>query len=96
MPSPLSQTDITEALLSLDGWAYEGEALTKTFELEDFRAAISFIMRMAFYAEELNHHPELTNVYDRVAIRLTTHDAGDKVTDLDVKLARAIESFSWV
>jgi 4a-hydroxytetrahydrobiopterin dehydratase len=51
---------------------------------------------MAFYAEEMNHHPELENVYNTVSIALTTHDAGGTVTQMDVDLAKKIESFSWV
>jgi 4a-hydroxytetrahydrobiopterin dehydratase len=94
--TPLSDQQITDALAALDGWERDGNAITRTFEFTDFRAAVSFITRMAFYAEELNHHPELSNVYNRVTLRLTTHDAGDKVTDLDAKLARAINDFVWV
>ena len=53
-------------------------------------------MRVAFEAEALNHHPEWTNVYNRVAIRLNTHDAGGKVTRKDVELAQRIQKISWV
>ncbi len=93
---PLSNDAIQSALEGLPEWAYGNERLVRTFTFSDFRAAISFIVRLSFYAEEMNHHPELTNVYNRVTVALTTHDAGDRVTDLDVKLARAIDSFSWV
>lgn len=98
MPSrtPLSADQIDEALADLDGWRHEDDKLKKTFEFSDFRAAISFIVRMAFYAEELNHHPEIENVYNIVNIALTTHDADGKVTEMDVALAEKIESFSWV
>lgn len=97
MPEPLSQDQINDALAGLDdGWTYEDDKLKATFELKDFRAAISFIVRLAFYAEELNHHPEITNVYNTVDIALTTHDAGDKVTENDMKLAQAIDKFAWV
>lgn len=97
MPSrdPLSRTEIDAALADLPGWSYEDDQLTKTYELSNFRAAVSFIVRLAFYAEELNHHPELTNVYNRVSIALTTHDADNQVTEFDVALAKAIEGFSW-
>ena len=97
MPAePLTQEQIDEALRDLNGWAFEGDQLKKTFELTDFRAAVSFIVRMAFYAEALNHHPDVRNVYNKIDIALTTHDAGNKVTEKDVRLARAIEDFSWV
>lgn len=93
---PLGTKQIAVALTGLDGWTHEDDKLKKTFTLKDFRAAVSFIVRLAFFAEEQNHHPELFNVYNRVEVALTTHDAGDKVTEKDIKLARAIESFAWV
>lgn len=93
---PLSEGDIRNILAEdLDGWTCEADKLEKTFELTDFRAAVSFIVRLAFYAEEMNHHPEIENVYDTVHLALTTHDAGDKVTEKDVELARKIEDFAW-
>jgi 4a-hydroxytetrahydrobiopterin dehydratase len=93
---PLSDDAIATALTDLDGWTHEDDKLKKTFEFTDFRAAISFIVRMSFYAEAMNHHPELENVYNTVSIALTTHDAGGKVTQLDIDLATEIEGFSWV
>ena len=92
----LTTQQIQEALAELPGWRHEEDKLKKTFRFQDFREAVSFIVRMAFSAEELNHHPELRNVYHTVDIALTTHDAGNRVTDMDVQLARAIEEFSWV
>lgn len=98
MPSrtPLTQEQIEEALQELPGWSHDDDALVKTFTFGDFRAAISFIVRLAFFAEELNHHPNLYNVYNTVEIRLNTHDAGNVVTGMDVELAKQIEGFSWV
>jgi len=93
---PLAQKDITEALKELEGWKHEDDAISKTYTFSDFRAAISFIVRLSYYAEEYNHHPELSNVYNSVTVSLTTHDAGDKVTAMDVALAREIEGFVWV
>ncbi len=92
MREPLNEAQIRDALSTLPGWNYGSERLQKTFEFGDFREAIGFIVRIAFCAEALNHHPELTNVYNRVSISLTTHDAGNRVTELDVKLATAIEN----
>lgn len=94
--NPLSRDEIDDALRDLEGWRWETDQLQKEFEFSDFRAAISFIVRLAFHAEELNHHPELTNVYNRVSVALSTHDAGNKVTEMDLRLARAIEEFLWV
>jgi len=94
--TPLSDAAIQDALDDLDGWSYEDDTLTKTFEFTDFRAAISFIVRLSFYAEEMAHHPELENVYNTVTVSLTTHDAGNEVTETDVELATAIEEVAWV
>lgn len=73
-----------------DGWSREGDALTRTIKLGSFRAAIDLIVAIADEADAADHHPELTNVYDRVTIRLWSHDVGG-ITDRDVALARAID-----
>lgn len=86
----MTQTEIDDALADLSGWSQDDDAITKTFRFDGFTDAIAFIQRLAPLAEEANHHPELTNVYDRVDVRLSTHDAGG-VTDKDVALARAID-----
>ncbi len=85
-------TEIAEALSTLPGWRHEGDALKKTFELGSFRNAMGFLVRIGFEAEERNHHPEIFNVYGKVEITLRTHDAGNRVTALDLSLARAIEA----
>jgi 4a-hydroxytetrahydrobiopterin dehydratase len=94
--TPLSNDQVAEALAELPGWTFEDDCLEKTFEFGSFRAAVSFIVRLAFEAEQQNHHPELANVYNRVQIRLRTHDAGNKVTQMDLDLAKTIEHISWV
>lgn len=96
MATPLTDTEIATARTALPGWICKDDGLTKTFKFGGFREAMSFMMRVAFEAEAMNHHPEWTNVYNRVVIRLNTHDAGGKVTAKDVELARKIQSFSWV
>ncbi len=93
---PLSAPAIEDALSDLDGWTHADDKLQKAYEFSDFREAISFIVRLSFYAEEMNHHPELENVYNTVSVALTTHDAGGKVTETDVELASQIEDFVWV
>lgn len=95
MSKPLTAEEITIARAGLPGWAFERDALAKTFEFETFREAIGFMLRVAFEAEALNHHPDWSNAYNRVQIRLTTHDAGDKVTANDVELAKRIQRISW-
>ena len=96
MSRPLKPKEISQACARLEGWKLERNALTKTFKFGSFREALSFMIRVGFEAEELNHHPEWTNVYNRVVIRLNTHDAGDKVTAKDVELAGRVQKISWV
>ena len=74
-----------------DGWSLEegGKALTRSFRFKDFPEAFAFLTRVAMHAEKVDHHPEFTNVWNRVEFRLTTHDTGG-VTDRDVKLGEAI------
>ena len=74
------------------GWELERGALAKTFEFETFRDAITFMVRGGFEAEAMDHHPEWTNVYTRVSIRLCTHSAGGRVTALDEHLAGRLEA----
>jgi len=96
MATPLTPVEIQTALAGLPGWTHAGDALEKTFTFGGFREAFSFMTRVAFEAEALDHHPEWTNVYRRVTVRLNTHDAGGKVTAGDVELARRIQTISWV
>lgn len=91
MNPPLSAGEIERACASLPGWVFERDTLAKTFQFRSFREAIGFMVRAGFEAEELNHHPEWTNVYHRVSVRLNTHDAGGRVTAKDVELARRFE-----
>ncbi|MCH7407793.1 4a-hydroxytetrahydrobiopterin dehydratase [Belliella sp. DSM 111904] len=72
-------------------WQEEDNKLTKTFEFEDFQEAFAFMTRVAFLAEMQGHHPNWSNVYNKVSIELTTHDEGNKVTEKDHKLAKAID-----
>lgn len=92
MAEPLSQDQVNAALAGLSGWEHAGDALRKRFTFDDFRSAIAFIVRIGFEAETADHHPELTNVYNRVDVALTTHDAGNRVTQKDVDLAHAIDA----
>ena len=75
-----------------NGWTMsaDGRALEKSFRFKDFSEAFAFLTRVAMHAEKVDHHPEFTNVWNRVDFRLTTHDAGG-VTDRDRELAAAIE-----
>ncbi len=72
-------------------WKEENNQLVRQFTFNDFVSAFSFMTRVALVAEKMNHHPEWSNVYNRVEIRLPTYDAGNIVTDKDRKLATAID-----
>jgi 4a-hydroxytetrahydrobiopterin dehydratase len=80
------------ALAELQGWRLvDGrDAITKAFKFKDFNAAFAFMTRIALMAEKMDHHPEWSNVYNRVEITLSTHDAGG-LTERDVRLAKFID-----
>ncbi|WP_420393790.1 4a-hydroxytetrahydrobiopterin dehydratase [Acuticoccus sp.] len=86
-------TDVARARLAkLTGWTLveDGRAIQRSLRFADFGAAFAFMTRVALAAERMDHHPDWSNVYNRVTIRLTTHDAGG-LTDRDVALARSID-----
>lgn len=85
-----SEENIQSELKELNEWRFIDNKLEKKFKFLDFSEALGFIVRVGLLAEKNNHHPELFNVYNRVIIRLTTHDA-DGVTDKDIDLAQDIE-----
>lgn len=88
----MTGTDLAAEIAALDGWTKDdaGVAITRDFKFKTFAEAFGFMTRVALAAEKMNHHPEWSNVYNRVSIRLTTHDTGG-LTERDVKLARAID-----
>jgi 4a-hydroxytetrahydrobiopterin dehydratase len=73
-------------------WTEADNKLKRTFQFKDFSEAFAFMTRVALAAEKMDHHPCWTNVYNRVEIELTTHDAGNVVTEKDQKLAAIIDS----
>lgn len=89
---PTTKIGADAALVRLPGWrAAEGrDAVIKEFRFKDFNAAFGFMSRVALYAERHDHHPEWVNIYNRVDVTLTTHDAGG-VTDKDVALAHFMD-----
>lgn len=88
----LGEEAISEQLAELDGWSrsQDGIAIEKSYRFGSFREAFGFMTEGALAAEKFNHHPEWFNVYSRVDVRLTNHDAGG-LTALDFKLAAAME-----
>ena len=87
--TPMPPDAIAAALGELPGWELRDGCLHREVELADFRSAFAFMTRVAFEAEDLNHHPNWSNVWNRVTIDLSTHSAGG-VTEFDVELARQL------
>ena len=86
----LSPAGIKEGLEALPDWTLEQQKLYRKFVFDDFNSAFGFMTRVALVAEAMNHHPEWSNVWNRVEIHLTTHDAGG-LSDLDFRLAARID-----
>ena len=72
-------------------WIEENNKLVKHFSFKDFISAFSFLSKVALVSEKLDHHPEIINVYNKVTIKLSTHDIGNKVSKKDHDLAKAID-----
>lgn len=90
----LNDTEILEALKKLSKWERKGKHLFRSFQFKDFTQAFSFMTRVALIAEKKDHHPEWFNVYNRVDVSLSTHDAdqpGGGITHKDVELASLID-----
>ena len=92
-PSRLSEQEVKKQLGDCPDWSIEEGKLHREFEFEDFQQAFDFMARVAEVAESMNHHPEWFNVYNRVRVDLTTHDAAG-ITSLDFELARAMNRFA--
>ena len=93
MPSePLSREDVDSALAGLDGWAFDGGAIRRTYEAEDFPAAIHVVNVVAVLAEQAKHHPDIDIRWRSLTFVLSTHDAGGRVTSKDLELAAQINA----
>ena len=90
----LTETETAVLLAEVPGWTLraDGKAIERQFKFGDFNAAFGFMTRVALYADKYDHHPEWFNVYNRVEMTLTTHDA-DGLSQRDAAMARAIEGF---
>ena len=86
----LSDAEITAGLSALPGWAREGDEIVKTFDCGTFPGAVAFVVRIGFFAERADHHPDLDVRWKRVRVALSTHDAGG-LTAKDLDLATEIE-----
>ena len=89
----MTEQEIQEKLAELNGWELDGNAIKKAWQFRDFSEAIWFINQVAELAEKHDHHPELFNVYNRVELRFSTHDAGG-LTAKDFAIAREIDRIS--
>lgn len=91
----LTDQERAEALATLPGWAHEParDAIVREFAFDDFVTAFSFMTTVALEAEKADHHPEWSNVYGRVSIMLTTHDA-DGLSERDINLARKVSALA--
>lgn len=89
-PSLLSAGAAAARLSELPGWRLEAGALRREFLFADFAEAFAFMTRVALAAEKLDHHPDWSNIWNRVSVSLSTHDAGG-VTELDFRLARLMD-----
>ena len=95
MPIPrLTQAETNALIAEAPAWTLreDGKALIRTFKFKDFNAAFGFMTRVALYADKADHHPEWFNVYNRVEMTLTTHDA-DGLSARDAAMVRAIEGY---
>jgi 4a-hydroxytetrahydrobiopterin dehydratase len=95
MATLIALDELNSRLAELDGWALsqDGVALEKTYSFQGFNSAFGFMTRVGMAAERANHHPEWSNIYNRVTIRWTTHSLGG-VSDLDLKLAASCDRFA--
>ncbi len=85
-----SEDEIHIELKKLSGWNYNNKSIEKNFTFKDFKETLTTMVRIGFEAEALNHHPEWTNVYNKLNVRLSTHDAGG-ITQKDFALAKKID-----
>jgi 4a-hydroxytetrahydrobiopterin dehydratase len=88
-PSLLTDAELAAALAALPGWEHAGAEIVRTFECASFPDAIAFVVRIGFFAERADHHPDIDIRWRKVRAALTTHDA-DGLTALDIELAREI------
>ncbi len=92
-PQPLTRSELDDALSGLPGWSLEGDRLHRELRFPDFERAFGFMAAAATVAAAMDHHPEWSNVYSRVVVDLSTHDAGG-ITELDVELARRMSGLA--
>lgn len=90
----MNEREIETALQELPGWKVVDGKLQKTFKFDSFAQAMGWMMSVAVVADKMDHHPEWFNVYSSVHVDLVTHDLGDAISNLDIDLARKMNSFT--
>ena len=91
MPVKLSESEVDARMSELPGWRREGDKIRRQFQFADFVGAFSFMTRCALVAEKMDHHPDWSNVWNKVDVTLWSHDAGG-ITDRDFRLAQAMNA----
>lgn len=91
MSHMISDSELEAAMSGLPGWFVESDELCKDYAFDSFRETVSAVVRLSFEAEEINHHPDIRISYNKLEIRMCSHDAGNKITHKDVRLAGLIE-----
>ena len=91
---PLSTDEIEAALVDLPGWQVVDGKLSKSYKFISFAGAIGWMVSVAIYADKIDHHPEWSNVYNRVQVNLVTHDLGNAISTWDLDLARKMEKLA--
>lgn len=95
MATPLNDAQIIEALTGLNGWERDGDTLTKTYKFDQYLAGIAFAATAGTIAEGFGHHPDMTVGWRKVTLAFTTHDAGSKITQKDIDVAKAIDNVPY-
>ncbi|MEM9953713.1 MAG: 4a-hydroxytetrahydrobiopterin dehydratase [Chloroflexota bacterium] len=90
----LSDAAITEALVGLDGWERDGDSLVKTFETGTYPQGLAFATAAGMVADGMNHHPDIVIGWKKVTLTFTTHDAGSKISQLDIDTAKAVNAIA--
>jgi len=90
----LSDQEIKDALVELDGWAVEDGKLAKQYKFDSFAQALGWMVSVGVFADGMDHHPEWKNVYNKVEVHLVTHDLDNAISTLDVQLAQKMENLA--
>ncbi len=92
---PMTDEAVAKALKTLHGWSHEGDVIQKTYKFSTYLAGLAFATTVGTMAEGFDHHPDILIKWRKVTVSFSTHDAGDKVTTTDIKVAEAIEALPY-